>query len=254
MRYTGEARRALWASQVAPGNENALMLCVYGTKGGFVWRQETPNQLFGSPSRSQHRSRGGPSSGEAAVRATRLPLGHSQGYLEGSANIYSEIAAAMKPRTAAGSRRRASTSRPSTTKSKGSPYRGGVQFIATERKVGETRYSLIGLHLDQTTSALGALLSYRSERQGHVWTAPLRQGLVEALRTYRVRSCLRPVDAGNECPAGPDAGPHGSSPNQQNALVMAPALFLGLPSRSVGSHRFAVALDADRLAAKPRSC
>src|SRR5271166_1577540 len=28
---------------------------------------------------------------------------------------------------------------------------------------------------------------------------------------------------GNECPAGPDVGPHGSSPNQQNALVMAPA-------------------------------
>ena len=81
-----------------------------------------------------------------------------------------------------------------------------------------------------------------------------RQGLVEALRTLRVRSCLRPVGAGNECPAGPDVGPHGSSPCQQNALVMAPALFLGLPSRSVGSHRFAVALDADRLAAKPRSC
>ena len=56
------------------------------------------------------------------------------------------------------------------------------------------------------------------------------------------------VGAGNECPAGPDVGPHGSSPYQQNALVMALALFLGLPSRSVGSHRFAVALDADRLA------
>ena len=80
-----------------------------------------------------------------------------------------------------------------------------------------------------------------------------RQGLVEALRTLRVRSCLRPVGAGNECPAGPDVGPHGSSPYQQNALVMAPALFLGLPSRSVGSHRFAVALDADRLVAKTRS-
>jgi hypothetical protein len=52
---------------------------------------------------------------------------------------------------------------------------------------------------------------------------PFVKGLVEALRTYRVRSCLRPVGAGNECPAGPDAGPHGSSPNQQNALVMAPA-------------------------------
>ena len=57
------------------------------------------------------------------------------------------------------------------------------------------------------------------------------------------------VSAGYECPAGPDVGPHGSSPNQQNALFMAPALFLGLPSCSVGSHRFAVALDADLLAA-----
>ena len=31
-----------------------------------------------------------------------------------------------------------------------------------------------------------------ADLQGHVWTAPRRQGLVEALRTLRVRSCLRP--------------------------------------------------------------
>ena len=43
-------------------------------------------------------------------------------------------------------------------------------------------------------------------------------------------------------------------PISKTRSFMAPALFLGLPSRSVGSHRFAVALDADRLAAKPRSC
>src|SRR5271157_4782387 len=93
------------------------------------------------------------------------------------------------------------------------------------------------------------------ERKGKSMSGrrPVVKGLVEALRTLRVRSCLRPVGAGHECPAGPDVGPHGSSPNQQNALCMAPALFLGLPSRSVGSHRFAVALDADRLAAKTRS-
>ena len=40
-----ERRRAgmLWASQVAPGNENGLMLRVYGTKGGLEWAQEDPN-------------------------------------------------------------------------------------------------------------------------------------------------------------------------------------------------------------------
>ena len=95
-------------------------------------------------------------------------------------------------------------------------------------------------------SFIGPILKDMSGRRPFVMSGrrPFVKGLVEALRTYRVRSCLRPVGAGNEYPAGPDAGPHGSSPNQQNALVMAPALFLGLPSRSVGSHRFAVALDA----------
>ena len=33
----------LWASQVAPGNENALKLRVYGEKGGLEWEQEDPN-------------------------------------------------------------------------------------------------------------------------------------------------------------------------------------------------------------------
>ena len=32
----------------------------------------------------------------------------------------------------------------------------------------------------------------------HVWTAPLVKGFLEALRTSRVRSCLRPVYAGVE--------------------------------------------------------
>ena len=34
LRYANGARGAIWASQVAPGNENGLMLRVYGTKGG----------------------------------------------------------------------------------------------------------------------------------------------------------------------------------------------------------------------------
>ncbi len=98
MRYAGGARGALWASQVAPGNENALMLRVYGTKGGLVWRQENPNQLFWSPLNEPTRilTRGGPESGAAAGRVTRVPPGHPEGYLEGFANVYSEVAAAIK--------------------------------------------------------------------------------------------------------------------------------------------------------------
>ena len=98
LRYAKGARGALWASQVAPGNENGLMLRVYGTKGGLVWRQENPNQLFLSPYEkpTQILTRGGPGSGDAAGRVTRVPPGHPEGYLEGFANIYSEVAAAIK--------------------------------------------------------------------------------------------------------------------------------------------------------------
>ena len=42
LRYGNGARGAIWASQVASGNENGLMLRVYGTKGGFHWRQDNP--------------------------------------------------------------------------------------------------------------------------------------------------------------------------------------------------------------------
>ena len=39
----------LWASQVAPGNENALRLRVYGEKAGLTWAQEDPNYLQFTP-------------------------------------------------------------------------------------------------------------------------------------------------------------------------------------------------------------
>ena len=39
-----------------------------------------------------------------------------------------------------------------------------------------------------------------ADLEGHVWTAPVVKGLVEALRTLRVRSCLRPVGAGTNVP------------------------------------------------------
>jgi predicted dehydrogenase len=98
LRFANGARGAIWASQVAPGNENGLMLRVYGTKGGLHWRQDNPNYLFWSPFEQSTRivTRGGPDSGEAAARVTRVPPGHPEGYLEGFANIYSEVALAIK--------------------------------------------------------------------------------------------------------------------------------------------------------------
>jgi predicted dehydrogenase len=98
LRYANGARGALWASQVAPGNENGLKLRVYGTKGGFHWAQENPNELRWAPLGEPARiiTRAGPGSGSAAARVTRTPGGHPEGYLEGFANIYSEVALAIK--------------------------------------------------------------------------------------------------------------------------------------------------------------
>jgi predicted dehydrogenase len=98
LRYANGARGALWSSQVAPGNENGLRIRVYGTKGGLEWNQVNPNYLywsaFGRP--TQIIARGSPAAGTAAARVTRIPPGHPEGYLEGFANIYQEIAQAIR--------------------------------------------------------------------------------------------------------------------------------------------------------------
>jgi predicted dehydrogenase len=96
-RYGNGARGMLWASQVAPGNENRLVLRVHGTKAGIEWSQENPNYLWFGPLNEQKRlvTRGGTGTGEAAARMTRVPAGHPEGYLEGFANIYREAAAAI---------------------------------------------------------------------------------------------------------------------------------------------------------------
>jgi len=97
LRYENGAKGMIWASQVAPGNENGLKLRIYGTKGGLSWEQENPNRMvytpFGEPPRIL--TRGGPTMGPEAERMTRVPAGHPEGYLEGFANIYSEAAAAI---------------------------------------------------------------------------------------------------------------------------------------------------------------
>ena len=98
LRYKGGAKGMIWASQVAPGHENGLKIRVYGTKGGLEWVQADPNYLwytpFGEPKRLI--TRGGAGSNAAAARVTRVPPGHPEGYLEGFANIYTEVARAIK--------------------------------------------------------------------------------------------------------------------------------------------------------------
>lgn len=98
LRYANGARGLLWASQVAPGNENNLKLRVYGSKGGLEWRQEHPNQLhwspFGQPTQIIARATG--AANASAARVSRIPAGHPEGYLEAFATLYGEIAQAIR--------------------------------------------------------------------------------------------------------------------------------------------------------------
>ena len=97
LRFQGGARGMLWSSQVAPGNENALRIRVYGETGGLEWAQEDPNYLWHTPFGEPKRliTRNGAGSVDASARMSRIPAGHPEGYLEGFANIYSEAAAAI---------------------------------------------------------------------------------------------------------------------------------------------------------------
>lgn len=98
LRFAGGARGMLWASQVAPGNENGLRLRLYGEKGGLEWAQEDPNYLWFTPFGEPRRriTRNGAGAGPEAGRVSRIPPGHPEGYLEGFANIYAEAARAIR--------------------------------------------------------------------------------------------------------------------------------------------------------------
>jgi len=100
LRYTNGARGMLWSSQVAPGNENALRVRIYGSKAGLEFRQENPNHLWFTPLGQQPRliTRGGSGSGAAAGHATRIPAGHPEGYLEAFAQIYRDVAEQIQAR------------------------------------------------------------------------------------------------------------------------------------------------------------
>src|SRR5215475_6450534 len=94
LRFSAGVKGALWASQVATGNENNLRLRVYGEKAGIEWRQEDPNELIFLPLGQPRRSirRGSAGTGRAAAHSTRIPSGHPEGYLEAFAQLYTDLA------------------------------------------------------------------------------------------------------------------------------------------------------------------
>ena len=105
LRFEGGAKGMIWSSQVAPGNENALRLRVYGSEGGLEWSQEDPNYLWYTPLGEPKRllTRSGSGANESANAASRLPAGHPEGYLEGFANLYTDAAVTIQTQRTGGS-------------------------------------------------------------------------------------------------------------------------------------------------------
>jgi predicted dehydrogenase len=101
LRFPNGARGNLWCSQIAIGQQNALMLRVFGEKGSIEWRQEQPELLrvsrLGEP--LQTIVRGGEGTDAIASLAGRVPGGHPEGYLEGFAQIYRDTAELIRART-----------------------------------------------------------------------------------------------------------------------------------------------------------
>jgi predicted dehydrogenase len=100
LRFAEGARGLLWASQVAPGNQNNLRLRVFGEKAGLEWKQEEPNHLwFAALGKTPNLIyRAGPGASPVAAHASRVPSGHPEGYLEAFAQLYADMAEQISAR------------------------------------------------------------------------------------------------------------------------------------------------------------
>lgn len=95
LRYQGGTEGLMHISQTSAGEENNFSIQVYGTKQSLSWEQENPNYLVcqtrdGNKIIYSKSSRGGGMLCDAARRASRLPFGHPEGFIEAFANIYLE--------------------------------------------------------------------------------------------------------------------------------------------------------------------
>ena len=101
-RFAEGVAGSAWISQVAAGQENGLRLRVVGSAGTLDFAQEEPNQLIWTRNDAPRQvlSRGWP----GGSADTRVPAGHPEGYLEGFATLYRDIAEAISGDAAAAAR------------------------------------------------------------------------------------------------------------------------------------------------------
>ncbi|PPB79488.1 putative dehydrogenase [Albidovulum inexpectatum] len=100
-RMAGGTVGRLWTSSVAVGRQHGFDIQVFGETGGLRWASEQPNQVWYTPlgGRTQIIEKGEPGLSEDAARLSRVPIAHPEGFPLAVANIYVDLAAAIRGET-----------------------------------------------------------------------------------------------------------------------------------------------------------
>lgn len=97
-RMQGGTVGRLWTSSVALGRQHGFDIQVFGETGGLRWASEQPNQLIYTPvgGRTQIIEKGEAGLSEEAARLSRVPIAHPEGFPLAVANIYFDLADAIR--------------------------------------------------------------------------------------------------------------------------------------------------------------
>ncbi|MCB1488672.1 MAG: Gfo/Idh/MocA family oxidoreductase [Bauldia sp.] len=99
-RLENNAPGMMWVTQAGAGAVHGLYFRLFCAKGSLEWAQETPNQLIhtrlGEPAIVFERD--GPGLKPEAARATRVGIGHPEGYQEAFGVLYADAAEAIVAR------------------------------------------------------------------------------------------------------------------------------------------------------------
>ena len=97
-RLSGGTVGRLWTSSVAIGRQHGFDIQIFGETGGMRWTSEQPNQLIYTPvgEHTQIIEKGEGGLHEDAQRLSRVSIAHPEGFPLAVANIYCDLADAIK--------------------------------------------------------------------------------------------------------------------------------------------------------------
>ena len=102
IRFSETVKGVIRSSKVTTGEENGLIVAVYGKKGAYKWEQENPNILYHMTDDQPKRiiKPGHAYVSDIAADGTKLPGGHPEGIFDAMGNIYKGVAKALRDEVA----------------------------------------------------------------------------------------------------------------------------------------------------------